>query len=145
MKKSTKIILSCTLLAAVSLLYVGAQNRADAYQDLFLQKLQTCSPYKTVYKNPITNEAFEKGIIGVKTDSLSHNLHCVYYKQIAKSQYQLCEQRTNALSSDGPFDKKVECRYTNLTGLNDARKEVAQKDYVIDLQPAQIIIGRPQQ
>lgn len=135
MKKKFTLLL-CTLLAGTGL--------AFAAQDLFLKRLAICNPYKTVYKNPVTGESFEKAVIGVKTDSLSGNLYCVYYKQVAQGQYQLCQRRTTELRDGGPFDKKTECRYTNLAGINDAKKEVAQRNYVIDTQPAQIFVGPPQ-
>lgn len=105
----------------------------SATRDIFLDKYYTCTPYKSTFKAPLTNEAFERGILGVRTDSFSKNLNCVYYRQMSSTTFQLCERRTNKLAADKPFGRtKVECRLTDRAGINKAADEVRAKNYEIE-------------
>ena len=90
------------LALALCLTAVGL-SAYSATKDIFLEKYYTCTPYTSVFKAPLTGESYERGVLGVRTNSMTKNLNCVYYRQMSSTAFQLCERRTNKLSTDKPF------------------------------------------
>lgn len=121
------------LCLSLALLVLGFAGVTFAAPDHFLRNLEICNSYKTVYKSPLTGEFFEKGVLGVKTESTTRNLHCFYYKQMSKNEYQLCNIRTSSLNTDSPFDKKVNCKMVDIQKINLTQQEIENKDMMLDI------------
>ncbi len=120
------------LAMALCLTAVGL-SAFGATKDVFLEKYYTCTPYTSVFKAPLTGESYERGVLGVRTDSFSKNLNCVYYRQMSSSAFQLCQRRTNKLSTDKPFARtKVECTMTDRAGIKKAQEEIRNNNYEIE-------------
>lgn len=106
---------------------------AFAATDYFLKNLSACNPYKTVFKSNYTKDSFEKAVLGRMIDNNSHNIYCVYYKQKAPNEYQLCYKRMNALVSGKEERQLVKCRMTNINGIREAEQSINEKDYYVDI------------
>lgn len=120
------------LALALCLTAVGLSANS-ATKDIFLEKYYTCTPYTSVFKAPLTGESYERGVLGVRTNSMTKNLNCVYYRQMSSTAFQLCERRTNKLSTDKPFSRtKVECTMTDRAGLKKAQEEIRNNNYEIE-------------
>ncbi len=106
---------------------------AFAATDYFLKNLSTCNPYKTVFKSNFNGQSFEKAILGRMIDNDSHNIYCVYYKQKAPNEYQLCYKRMNAMINGKETRQLVNCKMTNISGIREAEQSINEKDYYVDI------------
>ena len=104
-----------------------------AATDYFLKNLSTCNPYKTVFKSNFNGQTYEKAVLGRMIDNTSHNIYCIYYKQKAPNEYQLCYKRMNAMISGKEPRQLVNCRMTNLSGIKEAEQSINEKDYFVEI------------
>lgn len=126
------------ILITIGVMLIGV-SAYSAIQDNFLAKWSTCSPYKSVFTNPMTKETFEKGVIGFARDDRNMTMHCLYYKQTAPKEFLVCTRKKELLYQGGPFERKQDCKMSSYTGLSQTFKRVEQRDYVINDVQTQII------
>jgi hypothetical protein len=116
----------------LSILTLGA-SIAFAHDDrLFVENIKNCNPYKSVFKVKKTGEVLEKGVIGIKAESSTGNLYCVYYTQRTPSQYQLCQQITGWVPGTSKPDRKVSCRTVGFASFSEEEQSMNTNDYFID-------------